>query len=805
MDEQAVRLQEAFLDTRHFETEEEVERFNQTLTQTGALLAGGYVLASVTNDVYNNDMDIYINASNAMAMLQMLMDVGYTIKKSTMAPAYDGSFFRKNGIFKRILLKKSLSATEDSAPEDNYAPPIDLMLVCDHIDLSKVVTNFDLTFCEVWYDGKTVNGTCMEQARNKKGELRSAYHQALMHGNVFIQRRIKKYTRRGFTISYEESSKGVIVPPERKFIERDAYIVTHMYRFILESLKRPADFKLPNYTFKELWSVEHPLDNYTLEELNGIVGGLYSPDEFGEKVVKMFTSRVSEKRIEEYEHLIQPMGNSKLLQFFIMRASKTGTQILEWATDNIDPIPEEWQPSGAMIAKRNRTRRLAKQCVKIWGEYFATDIIKLYHKTVSLIFLYEADMTTSEFLKEALVGLKKHARLSQPVVDWCNAHYLKINLGKVFYKQDPVELSTWEANEDELEKRCNNFFGLSSPSDSAIPLDEAQAYLKKTQDIADEHNALHAAREREQGKFRELKEREAKRHETRPVYSRITALDARMVQFNEKLYSNDPPITNEGVLKKRRDINENMGKLHIEPFNSDKEENFIFIVPNESGDDILCCDVQSLLYILADWKQFLVECISDRKLYLRWDKKDCINRGFNAAWAKHLLSVPDDRFAWEDSAMHEDFDEEYPDEKFKKYINDVRDGPYDKPMEFAEHPRLYVGIPTNNDGTNLFVDIRQLRTLLLLQEAGIKAFYLMPHMPNDASHVMFSHTCTYHNMLGIDRDDNSANHCQYGSNISIYDVRLCGGIHCSVSGHTPENMPQLLSVMNGNGDEASAS
>jgi len=34
--------------------------------------------------------------------------------------------------------------------------PIDLMIISDDVKLVDVVTNFDLSFCEIWFDGQNV-------------------------------------------------------------------------------------------------------------------------------------------------------------------------------------------------------------------------------------------------------------------------------------------------------------------------------------------------------------------------------------------------------------------------------------------------------------------------------------------------------------------------------------------------------------------------------------------------------------------------------------------------------------------------
>ena len=76
----------------------------------------------------------------------------------------------------------------------------------------KVINNFDLTFCENWYDGKDI------YVKDKKallkedtGYLEPMYVQGYKEGNVKTIGRIKKYLGRGFRISYVDPETAEIV------------------------------------------------------------------------------------------------------------------------------------------------------------------------------------------------------------------------------------------------------------------------------------------------------------------------------------------------------------------------------------------------------------------------------------------------------------------------------------------------------------------------------------------------------------------------------------------------------------------
>lgn len=78
---------------------------------------------------------------------------------------------------------------------------VDIMAVRNKRGPLAVVNNFDLTFCQVWFDGSDVYASHPDHIKAKKGELRYEYCLTLMGGNRFLKKRIAKYMDRGFTIN----------------------------------------------------------------------------------------------------------------------------------------------------------------------------------------------------------------------------------------------------------------------------------------------------------------------------------------------------------------------------------------------------------------------------------------------------------------------------------------------------------------------------------------------------------------------------------------------------------------------------
>ena len=171
---------------------------NDALISENAYIAGGSILSCYTEPKFKTyDLDIYVNQRNFNNLIVKLNEIyNFTIEKDiNIAPPYDDSFFKKNNILFRVR-GKSFTVIK--------IPSIDIMVIPDEINITDVLSNFDLTICEIWYNGRTINGTSLADIKNKVGYLRKEYNDSLFkHLNTFIIKRIKKYRERGFKIKYE--------------------------------------------------------------------------------------------------------------------------------------------------------------------------------------------------------------------------------------------------------------------------------------------------------------------------------------------------------------------------------------------------------------------------------------------------------------------------------------------------------------------------------------------------------------------------------------------------------------------------
>jgi len=173
------------------------------LEETGSVISGGAVLSACTGEVITGqDHDFYVPAKQIPRFLNTMVKGDDPIFKAKWASKYGASFYctsflRKNGI-RRVYTFKDTADRWDSKGNS-----LDIMSVRNARDPLSVVTNFDLTFCQVWFDGRDVYATHPEHIKTKTGELQYDYCMTLLSGNRFLKKRIKKYLERGFTVTFD--------------------------------------------------------------------------------------------------------------------------------------------------------------------------------------------------------------------------------------------------------------------------------------------------------------------------------------------------------------------------------------------------------------------------------------------------------------------------------------------------------------------------------------------------------------------------------------------------------------------------
>jgi len=186
---------------------EDAPKLIALLKENGAILSGGFVLNSIAAYYVAGsgpapDLDIYVPLANMPRFLATL--VNDTLKFRAFdrfdATIYCRSFLRKNGI-RRV---HTFTTTNDKS--------VDVMAVRSRKTVQDVCSNFDLTFCQAWFDGTNVFATHPDHIRTKKGYLQGEYIDTFVQGSTFLKDRIRKYQQRGFTIEYDPSTTSVKLP-----------------------------------------------------------------------------------------------------------------------------------------------------------------------------------------------------------------------------------------------------------------------------------------------------------------------------------------------------------------------------------------------------------------------------------------------------------------------------------------------------------------------------------------------------------------------------------------------------------------
>lgn len=85
---------------------------------------------------------------------------------------------------------------------------------------------------------------------------------------------------------------------------------------------------------------------------------------------------------------------------------------------------------------------------------------------------------------------------------------------------------------------------------------------------------------------------------------------------------------------------------------------------------------------------------------------------------------------------------------------------------------IYLKIPIDRSGMNGFVPLNKIRKVL---EKNYRIYYIVPSESEPGIQKMVNYSITWQNAYGPENRRNyvSANHCQEGSNILIFDIKVC--------------------------------
>ncbi len=269
--------------------------FRELLQSHEAVLSGGFLLKTIlglpdyawaiqnpdhsTNFTYLRktkldmqintglDIDFYVPCKHLVSFYNVMVPLFQAINFSTYeASFYCQSFLRKNGIrtvykffrpFKAGIFKAGI----------NY---IDIMAVRNRKSPLDVVTNFDLTVCQVWYDGVSVKGTDPEHVLHKVSFLQGDYVKTYLQGNRYLDWRLGKYTARGFKIVAQPKALLTLKPSD--------IVAPHQPSRGCGFIDTPRVDRPLTDDFRKRWLIRGMLrtfakGGYTLETIGGDVRG----------------------------------------------------------------------------------------------------------------------------------------------------------------------------------------------------------------------------------------------------------------------------------------------------------------------------------------------------------------------------------------------------------------------------------------------------------------------------------------------------------------------------------------------------
>jgi len=179
-----------------------LNQFKDLLVSTESIIAGGSILGFINNEQTTNDFDIYVSAKNTPMLKEGLKNMfGVKTVNIYNASVYCESFLKKNNIRKVSTLARIVETQHPNIFQIDLTLNFDIMSIRKKSSPIQVASNFDLTFCQVWYDGKSVFATHPDHITSKKGFLQKDYIKSFYKKNLFTMNRLEKYNKKGYTIS----------------------------------------------------------------------------------------------------------------------------------------------------------------------------------------------------------------------------------------------------------------------------------------------------------------------------------------------------------------------------------------------------------------------------------------------------------------------------------------------------------------------------------------------------------------------------------------------------------------------------
>lgn len=212
---------EAFI-RKNMYSDEDFKKFKKTLKEVGGIIAGGSVLAfcyGSAEPIYKtSDIDIYVNVEQSRPMMEFIFGNKTSFRSHQKAKfsTYDDSHLSRN----KIRSIYEFCPYYNSVVNKKFKIELDIMTVRNSRTPQEVAQNFDLSCCQVWYDGNNIYAHSIEDVLSKTATMNREYIPAYLSGNIFLLKRKDKYQARGFTIAADIPEEFTIIDePKFPFIK----------------------------------------------------------------------------------------------------------------------------------------------------------------------------------------------------------------------------------------------------------------------------------------------------------------------------------------------------------------------------------------------------------------------------------------------------------------------------------------------------------------------------------------------------------------------------------------------------------
>jgi hypothetical protein len=758
------------------------EELNQAIINSEALIAGSSVLFQYQNFINsdNIDLDTYVHVSKAKTLVDYLInELDYEIGFSNyITPEYDKSFFKKNHILARFRLVNNASRLN--------RPPFDIMIINDEYSLTDIVSNFDLSICEIWYDGREVHATDIEGINNRVATLKQDYVNSLLTFNKFTINRIKKYEERDFKIEYSIPESVTMPIRIDKKIEKtistpEEWVTLKMYKLIvfpgstsifdnfnsafLESLNL-ENIYLAEYIKKERISfnvvVSYPLLAYNMESLTNVVNQLLGITEFSENDKKRIRKQFYIELLKETEYPFFPSKYKKYLRDYLYI---TESSMSQYFSEHYGESPMEPSSEDLRFERENRGSE----------EETETNAIQEFMNRRERNMNRRQEITTRNRERERQERRERRERREnerreserrdrREILDRERDRELLINdlEHNLQYDRDNELLRTTLENRDtytneRLEEVLKDYY--KSLINNYLPEESRNTGIL------------------EYGGYKTLKILLKNHYQVNYLLNRIDEIIEELrlnnphgidISFYENIY-NHPE--NYPIRELKQYItayyNENIRNLELGP--EDEEEltqpmEFEGINFDESRLGNTCQDL-----IMFDEKDITEHLREEGAIIL-------INRGpgndseilcFDRETLQSFYDNKED--GWFYACLGDLFWNKLRNNQFEIEVisNDRRVSDENGNIQIYKKP--YVKIPINMEGMNAFISARELYSMI---HSDRNVFYIEPKLDRNGTQISLTHTITWKNVYG-EANWVSANHCQSGSNILVYEIKVC--------------------------------